>query len=79
VCLTIFVLLIAPANDALARTGVMVVAIASIYFIFAGPVATQRWLATRRRERKRLRAMVDSPSNEPSKGVAGQSSGSRPD
>lgn len=78
VCLTIFVLLIAPANDTMARSGVMVCAIAAIYFTFSGPLATRRWLATRHRERKRLRAMVDS-INEPSKAAAAQSSGTRAD
>jgi hypothetical protein len=76
VCLTIFVLLIAPANDSMSRTGVMVCAIAAIYFTFSGPLATRRWLATRHRDRKRLRAMVDS-INEPSKAAADPSSGAR--
>jgi len=78
VCLTIFVLLIAPADDVVSRTGVTVCAIAAIYFAFSGPLATRRWLATRRGERKRLRAMVDS-INVPSQAAADPSSGSRPD
>jgi hypothetical protein len=78
VCLTILVLSIAPPDDAVSRTGVMVVAIAGIYWTFVGPLATQRWIATRRRERKRVRAMADNSVNEPSTALAGQKSGSSP-